>query len=150
MISRENIASKLRQLSGNESSPEVYEFNKEFRYNWDVEPVPEEAFTYFQDFVLVDERAEGRLFRGLPMPKDFYTTDAQQYAGFPFVFVPNGLDINWVSLQRPSYFAAPCAFIRKFYIEADLLLWSSMSGWSIPEYMEWIDREQFEDGPLYR
>lgn len=149
-MNKQLIESKLRQLSGGSENIETYEFNKEFRYNWDVEPVPGEVFTYFQDFVLVDERAEGRLFRGLPMPKDFYTTDAQQYAGFPFVFVPNGLDINWVSLQRASYFAAPCAFIRKFYIEADLLLWSSMSGWSIPEYMEWIDREQFEDGPLYR
>ena len=149
MINKESIASKLRQLSGGSENIETYELNVEFTYIWEVEPIPGEGWTYFQDFVLVDERAEGRLFRGLPMPSSFYTSDAQQYAGFPFAFIPNGLDINWVSLQRPSYFAAPCAFIRKYYIEADLLLWSSMSGWSIPEFLEYMDREQFEDGPLW-
>lgn len=155
---------KLRELSLsnvekgpvglNDTPPEIeeYQLDVEFRSEWSVEWADGEYSTFFQDWVLVDEREEGRLFRGLPMPKDFYTSDAQLYADIMFAFVPKGLDIRWVGLQRKSYWVGPCAWIKKLYSEADLLMWSSVSGWPIPSFVEWVNEEQFgdwSDVPLY-
>ena len=115
------------------------------RMHWDVVWSNEgDATCLYQDYVLQDIRPEGRLFRGLPQPDDFHSNDYHVYKSYPFVFVPDGLPLSWMALDKHhGAFDAPSKDIRQLYSEADLLLWMSISGFSIPDFNEYMDRENY-------